>query len=220
MGRKNCLYSKKMIQELKKYTNQIRFILSNNSKGKLPKKILKWKGDYIFCFRSFFILKKNFLNHARVAAINFHPGTPKYRGVGCINFSLLNKEKFYGATCHLMDERLDFGQIINSRKFKIKKNDSIKSILKKTYDLQFNQFKDIMKKLSENPLNLRKLILSSKKEKWSKKLFTRNDLNNLYKMNNKNKIYITDINTYLKSTITDEYKPYIEIGKKKFYINL
>ena len=75
-GRKNCFYSKRMIKELKKFFNKISIVLSNKPDEKISKKMLKWKGEYIFCFRSYFLLKETFLKNASIAAINFHPGPP------------------------------------------------------------------------------------------------------------------------------------------------
>ena len=64
----------------------------------------------IFSFRSFYILKKEFLKKCKKVAINFHPGTPDYRGIGCINFAL-NNEKYYGCTAHIINQKIDNGKI-------------------------------------------------------------------------------------------------------------
>ena len=39
------------------------------------------------------VLKKTFLDKIKVASINFHPGPPDYRGIGCANFAIINQEK-------------------------------------------------------------------------------------------------------------------------------
>ena len=55
-GRKNCLYSKRMIKELRKLFNKISIVLSNKPNEKISKKILRWKGEYLtfesqfYCF--------------------------------------------------------------------------------------------------------------------------------------------------------------------------
>ena len=56
------------------------------------------------------IIKKNLINNCKIAAINFHPGPPEYRGIGCLNFALYNNEKFYGCTSHIMNEKIDDGK--------------------------------------------------------------------------------------------------------------
>ena len=55
-------------------------------------------------------------------AINFHPGPPNYRGIGCLNFALLSNEKYYGVTAHIINEKIDNGKILSFKKFRLKKN--------------------------------------------------------------------------------------------------
>ena len=117
-----------------------------------------------------------------------------------------------------MTKNIDKGKIIDVKRFKIKKNDNISSILNQSYKLQLIQFKKIIKKLYLSPNNLKKMIQNSSNEKWSKKFYTRSNLNNLYKMNKGYKIKISNIQTYLKSTITKKYKPYIELNKRKYFL--
>ena len=50
---------------------------------------------------------------AKIAAINLHPGSPKYRGIGCLNYALYNKEKKFGFTIHLISKKIDCGKILN-----------------------------------------------------------------------------------------------------------
>ena len=202
-----------MLRELRKYSGNLECILSDNIEDKIPKKVFKWHGDYIICFRSYFILPKSFLSKASIAAINFHPGTPQYRGIGCVNFAIFNSEKFYGSTCHLMSKKIDFGKIIDVQRFKLNKKDDVNSILKKTYKLQFFQFKKIIKYLSKNKkssLNL--MIKKSKKEKWSKKFYTRKLLNKLYKINYETKMKIKNLDRYLRSTVTEKFIPHVELN--------
>ena len=61
---------------------------------KINKKYLKLNYDYIFCFRSFYILKNNILKKVNYASINFHPGPPEYRGTGCVYYALYKNSKF------------------------------------------------------------------------------------------------------------------------------
>ena len=112
--RKNCKYSEKLIIFLKKYTKNLYLVENENNKAiKNIKKIKKRKYDYIFCFRSFYILKKDLLSKAKIAAINFHPGPPNYRGIGCLNYAIYEGANLYGSTCHIIDEKIDNGKIID-----------------------------------------------------------------------------------------------------------
>ena len=82
--------------------------------------------DYIISYRSKKILKKKFLKKAKIAALNFHPGPPEFRGIGCANFAIMNKSKFYGLTLHLMDEKIDHGKILFCNRFKINYKTNLK----------------------------------------------------------------------------------------------
>ena len=109
-------------------------------------------------------------------------------------------------------EKIDNGKIVDVVLWKIKNNLSIEEILLKTYEKQFYQFKKVVKYIKKN--NLEFLIKKNKKYKWSKKLYTKNRLNDLYLIDVKiKKNYFEKI---LKSTITKKFKPYILIHGKKF----
>jgi methionyl-tRNA formyltransferase len=98
----NDKYSVKFLKVLKKNFKYVKVICNLKINKKIKANL---KVDYIFCFRSHFILNKKTISRAKIHAINFHPGPPEYRGIGCVNFSLLNKEKKYGATVHLINEK-------------------------------------------------------------------------------------------------------------------
>jgi hypothetical protein len=125
----------------------------------------------------------------------------------------MNNEKIYGSTAHLIDsDKIDNGKIVDVVLWKIKKNSSIDKILIKTYEKQFYQFKRVVKYMKKN--NLEFLIKKNKNYKWSKKLYTKNDLNDLYLIDaNIKKNYLKKI---LKSTITEKFKPYVLIHGQKF----
>ena len=208
--RDNCKHSQKIKLLLKKKSKKLFCIVSKKNKENLDlSKIKNIEFDYIFSFRSFFILKKNILKKVRYASINFHPGTPKYRGIGCINFALYRNEKKYGSTAHIMDERIDAGKIIDVRYFVIKKNDTLTKCLSKTYSIMYNQAIFIISELIKNKDKLDILKKKNNKVKWSKKLYTRKELNKLYVINLncsdkiiKKKIRATKLNKSTKFNIT------------------
>ncbi len=216
-GRKDCIYSNKLKSFLKQKSKNFYYIQSSFSGEKIRiSKFKKIKLDYIFSFRSFYILKKEFLKKCKKAAINFHPGTPDYRGIGCINFALLNNEKYYGCTAHIINQKIDNGKILSVKRFKIRNNDNVQSCLEKTYKLMFKQAKDIIKILNKNEHNLMKLIEKNKKIKWSKILKTKKDLEKIYLIN-KN-ISKKNLLRRIKSTKTKFFKPYVSLHGKKFFL--
>jgi methionyl-tRNA formyltransferase len=217
VGKNNDKFSSIFLKILKKNFTSVNYYFCKNIHDNLKKKIKNWSGDYIFCFRSYILLNNKDLSKAKIASINFHPGPPKYRGIGCVNFAVLNQEKFYGSTVHLINRKIDNGKILDVLIFKINKKNSIDQILEKTYKNQILQLKSFIKKLKKKSISnfSQPKIIKKDKWKWSNKLYTRNDLNKLYRIplnisNDKLKII-------LRSTITKKFKPYVEISGEKFY---
>ena len=214
IGKEGDKYSIKYYLYLQKNFRNVSVVYNNLINHKqIQRRIKHWKGDYIFCFRSNYLLKKKEIRKVSKNIINFHPGPPQYRGIGCVNFAIMNEEKRYGSTVHLIDsDKIDNGKIVDVVLWKNKNASSVEEILLKTYEKQFHQFKRVIKYIKKD--NLEFLIKKNKKYKWSKKLYTKNDLNNLYLIDvNVKKKYFQKI---LKSTITEKFKPYIVLHGKKF----
>ena len=110
------------------------------------------------------------------------------------------------------------GKIIDVKRFKLNLKDSIDQILSKTYKLQLNQFKYVIRSLKKSN-TIQKLINNSKKEKWSKKLYTQSMLENLYNINRQMEKKNFELELYLRATITKNFKPYYKVGEKLFYIS-
>ena len=84
-GKYNCQYSLMILDHLNHLGFEVQIVLSKNRNDKFPEDINWWQGDYIFCFRSYFIIPNSLLNRAKIAAINFHPAPVEFPGSGCIN---------------------------------------------------------------------------------------------------------------------------------------
>jgi methionyl-tRNA formyltransferase len=132
-GRESCGASLRAFEHLKCLGFDVTFIKSKCRAEPMPEGALSWGGDYILCFRSFFVLRRSLLDKARIAAINFHPGPPEYPGSGCLNFALYDDAKTYGVTAHIMNEKIDNGPILECRRFPILPNDGVDSLLRRTH---------------------------------------------------------------------------------------
>ena len=144
-GRSNCIYSENLKRFLKKSSKKFYYVESNKMHEKIPlKKILKNQYSYIICFRSYYILKKDLINKATEAAINIHPSPPTYRGPGGVNYAIFNNDKFFGTTCHIINEKIDAGKIIDFQKVRLLKKDTVETLLKKTYIASIAQAKRIL----------------------------------------------------------------------------
>lgn len=66
------------------------------------------------------LIKKEILEIPRLGVIGVHPSLlPKYRGASPIQSVILNGEEETGVTLYLMDEKMDHGPVLESRKWKI-----------------------------------------------------------------------------------------------------
>ena len=216
MGRNNCSYSKRIKKLLKKNSKKFYYFESSRIGEKINKKYLKLNYDYIFCFRSFYILKNNILKKVNNAAINFHPGPPEYRGTGCVNYALYRNSRFYGCTAHLINEKVDNGKIIDIKKFNISKKNSISEVLIKTYEVMTSLAISTIKNIKRNPDFIENQILKNKNIKWSNKIKTFKDLNDFYQINTN--IKKNNFLNKIRATDTPKFKPYIKLHGKKFIL--
>ena len=81
-------YTKKLVQSLKKKTTLKVHYFSKKKEYKKTFKVKKFYFDFIFSFRSKYILSPSDIKKSKNPPINFHPGPPAYRGFGCINYAL------------------------------------------------------------------------------------------------------------------------------------
>ena len=184
--------------------------------NKHTKKIeIKKKYDFIISYRCSVILKNKDILKAKVAAINLHPGPPKYRGIGCLNYALYNNEKKYGFTIHFIKKKVDFGRILFVKYFSVKKNNTVSTLLEETHRqcIKYSQtfFKDILNDETKLDFYIKKF----KKEKWSKTIRTRKKLDEFYRIKNFN---LKEINRKIRATYVSTHKPFIQLGKNKFYL--
>ena len=100
--------------------------------------------DYLISYRNPLILDNKMLVLAKKLNINFHPSPPRYRGVGGYNLAILNSDRKFGATAHLMTNKIDDGLIIDLISFKISKKINLDKLILKTRKLQFLQIKKLL----------------------------------------------------------------------------
>jgi methionyl-tRNA formyltransferase len=141
---------------------------------KLPAEVKQWNGDLIVSFLSRWVIPELVIRAARIEAINFHPGPPEYPGIGCNNFALYDEATVYGTTCHRMATKVDTGEILAVRRFPVHETDSVRTLLVRCYENQLILFEEILNLLIKG----HNLVASN--ERWMRKPFTREELENLF----------------------------------------
>tara|TARA_Y100000590_G_scaffold469071_1_gene654733 strand:+ start:6982 stop:7641 length:660 start_codon:yes stop_codon:yes gene_type:complete len=187
-------------------------IYDGSSIEEFPVKIANESYDMIIAYISGWIVPSSILQKTNRWNINFHPGPPNYPGTGCFNFAIYDSVKSYGATAHIMDSKVDSGEIIGVKYFDISKNETVLSLSNKTYIELFSLFKSIIDYIAKNN------SLPNTNEKWSKAPFKRSELEKLCEIDlsmNKDEIY-----RRIKATYFDgKPGPFINIGGYKFEYN-
>ena len=218
-GRYDCHYSQKALKHIRRLDFDVESILSKNRNEKLPEDIGWWQGDYIICFRSYFLIPKSLLDRAKVAAINFHPGSVEYPGSGCLNWALYNNAEVYGVTAHIMNEKIDNGAIIECRRFPILKQDNVKTLLARAHSKTYDLILDITTGLAfDGKKYLEKNLRESKNEKWAgaaRKMFEIDKLKIVDPNSTKE-----ELESVIRATYTPSFPPEIHLHGYKFVLKL
>ncbi len=174
----------------------------------LPDEIRKWEGDYIVSYLSRWVIPEDLLRRARKAAINFHPASPEYPGIGCNNFALYENAREYGVTCHHMAAKVDSGKIIAVKRFPIYPDDDVAALLKRTYENQIALFFEIAQLMADG----KELPVSH--ETWTRPPFTRKQFNELFKITPD--MSREEIARRIRAVSYQHWQPYIEIEGFRF----
>ena len=112
-------------------------------------KLLKRNDVDLICLAGFMkILSSSFIKKFYKPILNIHPSLlPKYKGLNTHNRAIQNKDKYSGATVHIVNEKLDSGKIILQKKVKILKSDNEKSLEKKVLKIEHKIYPIAINKL-------------------------------------------------------------------------
>jgi len=174
----------------------------------LAPEIRAWEGDYIISYLSRWVVPADLLARAKRAAINFHPASPEYPGIGCNNFALYEDAREYGTTCHHMASKVDTGAIIAVKRFPVYPDDNVESLLKRTYEHQIELFFEIAGMIAKE----KELPVSD--EKWTRSPFTRAQFNELFRITPG--MSKEEIERRIRAISYKHWQPYVEIEGYRF----
>lgn len=175
----------------------------------LPFNAKNWNGDLIISYLSRWIVPKDMLDKARIAAINFHPASPDYPGAGCFNFAIYERASEYGVTCHHMSPKVDSGKIIKVNTFPLVR-ETVESIINKTHKELYKLFEEIVNEISETG------VLPESEFKWSKKPYRIKQVDELSEI--KPGMTEEEIRLRIRATSYKNFKPFTMIGNTKFVL--
>ena len=174
----------------------------------LPDDVRAWEGDYIISYLSRWVVPSELLRRATRAAVNFHPASPDYPGIGCTNFALYEDAQEYGVTCHHMAPQVDTGKIIAVKRFAVQPADDVASLLKRTYEHQIALFFEVA------PLMAEGRPLPTSQEAWKRAPFTRAQFNELFRITPA--MTKEEIARRVRAVSYGTYQPYVELEGYRF----
>ena len=98
------------------------------------------------------ILSKNFIKRFNGKILNIHPSLlPNYKGLNTHKRVIQNKEKYSGCTVHIVNSKLDSGEIILQKKVKVLNKDTPKTLAKRILKHEHVLYKKAVMKIYSNP---------------------------------------------------------------------
>lgn len=217
-GRSDCPYSKAFRDSLENLGFAVQDVWSHRRGVHLPDEVHDWNGDYIFCFRSYYILPDWLIVKANQAAVNIHPGPPEYRGSGCINWALYDEVSEYGVTAHFISEQVDAGRIIEVIRFDVDQADSVSTLLRRTHEHCLELASQLAHGIANNGVEylfLRADLAAD--EKWqgpARRMSSVDTLSRVYP-----NITRKELERVIRATNTREFPAYVEILGYRFLLS-
>ncbi len=104
--------------------------------------------DLLYSVQYHKILTPAQLQKARVAAVNLHMAPlPEYRGANQFSFALLEGKREFGTSIHLMDARIDHGDLLFESRFPIPQNCWVETLYNLTEEASVTLFEETLEKV-------------------------------------------------------------------------
>ena len=178
------------------------------------KEIIALKPDIIFSINYWKIISLEDIQVMEGRIVNIHHSYRlMFRGRYSTSYAILYAKKnnfpYHGTTIHYIDNELDKGKIIDSRRCPIALNDTAWTLFKKVEDLAFEMFFDNLQRIMEN--NIKNFIPLAEKQFFFSK---RNNLE--LTIDNPEDIY-----DFVRAwSFPDKPRPYIKSGDYRIYLSL
>lgn len=101
--------------------------------------------DILYSVQYHKILKQHQIDRAGQVAVNLHMAPlPEYRGSNQFSFAILEGREEFGTTIHIMDSRIDHGDILFQKRFPIPANCWVHQLYELTFDASSRLFKQTL----------------------------------------------------------------------------
>ena len=162
------------------------------------------------------ILKQEQIDKAAQVAVNLHMAPlPEYRGSNQFSFAIIDRKKEFGTTLHIMDSRIDHGDVLFQKRFAIPDNCWVHDLYELTFDASLALFKETLADIINGDYTA--TPQSALEAQYGTSLHYRDEINELKCIDinwDKEKI-----NRYIRATSMPGFEPpyYLEDGKKIYF---
>ena len=178
----------------------------------LPDEVATGEPAFLLSFLSPWIIPGRVLERAGTA-LNFHPGSVEYPGIGCYNFALYEGAAEFGAVCHHMLARVDSGVVVEERRFPLLATDSVESLKYRTMVTMLAMFHDVGSLIASEQ------ALPVAPRQWARRAFTRREMEALKRI--EPDMNDDEIRRRLRATVYPGYPgPYVQVGDDRFYASV
>lgn len=173
--------------------------------------------DIIYSVQYHRILKKQHIGKVSQVAVNLHMAPlPEYRGANQFSFAIIDGKKEFGTTIHMIDERIDHGDILFQKRFPIPDHCWVNSLYQLTYEASIALFKETLPAIIH--ANYTPVSQGSLVEKYGTSLHYRKEMADLKNIDldwNKEKI-----ERHIRATSMPGFEPpYTIINGEKIYFS-
>lgn len=177
----------------------------------LPIEVAEEPTDHLLSFLSPWIVPKKVLDRAG-QALNFHPGSVDYPGIGCYNFALYENAAEFGAVCHHMLSAVDTGTVVVEKLFPVLASDTVESLKYRTMVTMLAMFHDVASRIAAD------LPLPVAERQWARRPFTRREMEALKIIDGS--MSAGEVQRRIRATAYPGYPgPHTIIGGERFYLS-
>ena len=169
--------------------------------------------DIVISIQYHEILKLDHIRKANDLAVNLHMAPlPEYRGCNQFSFAIVDEAEQFGTTIHMMDEKIDHGDILFEDRFEIPGGCWAEDLFRITYKKSIELFKSSLEKIILNEVTPRPQALYRDRKR---SLHYRGDI---LELKNIDLRWDNDkIEKHIRATSMPGFEPpYTIINKKKF----
>ncbi len=173
--------------------------------------------DIIYSVQYHEILKQQHIAKARINAFNLHMAPlPEYRGCNQFSFAIIDAKKEFGTTIHILDHRIDHGDIVVEKRFSIPNDCWVDELYSLTYEASLSLFQESVYELLNG--NFSTISQQSLEGARGTSLHYRSEINDIKRI--RLDWDHAKIERHIRATYMPGFEPpYTMIGNEKIYFS-